>query len=461
MNDQPFPDSTNNNRQRKQEYLRSFLRHPGEAPNVDYKSAEIFDGKSEFSLKLIRHILGMANSGGGLLIIGFPEGLDGKPQPDPNIADDVLASYDSTSLPQMVAKKILGTDKPEIIVHHVDFEGSRYPILEIDEFATRPFFCRSDHFDSQGKTILRSGALYIRTSSSNTEEVSNPEEWDRLMKVAMRKRNDEFLGRVSTLLEDIREGTTIEEESANAPQMLPNWFTEQRQIAEERIENQGLEKKYFEVMSYIPYGSGTWSQRQLLEAMTNAELSKTGWPQGIVMPQDQYKPKPIRNGIHATIPLPSDLPVFNHWGLSTQGAYYFTQSYYEDFKEERKVPSYDFDEGIRRFAEAIDHTCSLYSELEVDPMEQIYLEINHRGLRGRHLMVAMRSLFYTTVRDRISEEDTTNWKIVATLDELKVNRNSYVYEAITSLTIFFDFFKPKRSLVDSIIDVYDGKRRSR
>jgi hypothetical protein len=57
--------------------------------------------------KLIRHILGMANAGGGYLIIGFPEGANGVPQPDPNIAGDVIASYDPTSFSQIVSKKII------------------------------------------------------------------------------------------------------------------------------------------------------------------------------------------------------------------------------------------------------------------------------------------------------------------------------------------------------------------
>ncbi len=439
-----------NDRQKKQAILRSYLEYPGETPKVDYKASIEFDGKSEFSLKLIRHILGFANAGGGYIVIGFPEGPDGKPQHDPSISNTVLASYEPTTLPQMVAKKIAGTDTPKIIVHHIDFKGNRYPIIEIDEFAIRPFFCRSDHIDTYGKTILRSGALYIRTSSSNTEEVSSPDEWDNLISVALRKQNDELLGRFSKLLEQIQKGTPTKPEPE-----FPNWFSSKRQTAETEMEEAGFEKNYFEVISYLPNNFSEWDQTQLLNAMTKSESRKSGWPQGVVLHVDDHKPKAVRDGIQAIIAAKT-IASFDYWFLSQTGNYYFCRTYHEDYRENRKVPTLDFDIRIEQIAEAIDHTVRLYTELGVDNGELIVLAINHRGLKGRRLTANNASRAFTMRDNRVSQEDVAIWNTTSSLDELKFNRNTYTSNAIRAITIYFDFFEPEQQVIDSIINEYNG-----
>ncbi len=46
-------------------FRQRLLTHPGERQDVDYKSSVTFGTDDSFSLKLIRHIQGMANAGGG------------------------------------------------------------------------------------------------------------------------------------------------------------------------------------------------------------------------------------------------------------------------------------------------------------------------------------------------------------------------------------------------------------
>ncbi len=459
MTDQINSGQSADDRRKKQDQLRSLLEYPGESPQADYKSSEIFDGKNEFSLKLIRHILGIANAGGGYLIIGFPEGPDSKPQRDPNISNEIIATYEATALPQMVAKKIRGTNKLDLIVHHIDFEEKRYPVLEIGEFSASPFFCNSEHRDSNGKPILRQGALYIRTANSNTEEISSPEEWDKLIRIVMRKRNDELLERFSKLLEQAQKGVAPQEETEKEDVIkTPVWFSEKKKVAEDAMTAADFKKQYFEVMSYLPGNPIKWNQTQLLEAMSKAVLRNTGWPQGVVLHVDDHKPKAVKDGIQATIVAKRSFTSFDHWAISQKGEYYFCRSYHEDFLENQEIPILGFDTRIWRIAEAIDHTFSLYSQLEVDSQQSVELEIVHKGLKGRHLTANDPRRAFTMWDNRISSEDVAVWKTRATLDEIKVNRKIYISQAIKAITVYFDFFEPQQAVIDSIIDEYDNSR---
>ena len=47
---------------------------PGERRDVEYKASVRFAPDSEFGLKLVKHILGMANIGGGWIVIGHEDG---------------------------------------------------------------------------------------------------------------------------------------------------------------------------------------------------------------------------------------------------------------------------------------------------------------------------------------------------------------------------------------------------
>ena len=70
------------------------LESPAERQDAEYKSSLPFDGKSDFSLKLLKHVQGMANGGGGSIIIGFTQ-EGGQPlEPDPKHTNEIASTYD-------------------------------------------------------------------------------------------------------------------------------------------------------------------------------------------------------------------------------------------------------------------------------------------------------------------------------------------------------------------------------
>lgn len=62
---------------------------PGESQEAEYKAAIAFDATSDFGLALVKHALGMANAGGGVIVVGYTDSPLG---PDPDHTDEITAT---------------------------------------------------------------------------------------------------------------------------------------------------------------------------------------------------------------------------------------------------------------------------------------------------------------------------------------------------------------------------------
>jgi hypothetical protein len=86
----------------KLKFVTSLVEYPEETALAEYKRAIAFESKSEFGAKLIKHVLGHANTGGGYIVIGFQEDVHGKLIPDDSLTEEISRSYETTRLSQSV-----------------------------------------------------------------------------------------------------------------------------------------------------------------------------------------------------------------------------------------------------------------------------------------------------------------------------------------------------------------------
>ena len=70
-------------------FRQRLLTAPGEHRDVDYKASVKFGNNDRFSLNLIRHIQGMANTGGGWIVIGLTQTDENSFIPDPHHSEEV------------------------------------------------------------------------------------------------------------------------------------------------------------------------------------------------------------------------------------------------------------------------------------------------------------------------------------------------------------------------------------
>jgi hypothetical protein len=211
-------------------FRQRLLKSPGERAEVDYKSSAPFDGDDNYTLKLIRHIQGMANADGGWLVIGY---AGTPPELDPNHTDDICSSYDPTVVSKRVNSFVARGQRIRLTIY---FEahpetGARHPIIRVDGFDRLPYICRSDKEakETNGR-ILRKGAVYLRRPGAETSEVSTPEDWEDLINRCVRHRRDEFLNEFRDLAERLRGPTYPPPQSVEE---FTNWMKQTREKFEE------------------------------------------------------------------------------------------------------------------------------------------------------------------------------------------------------------------------------------
>lgn len=212
-------------------FRQRLLTHPGERQDVDYKSSIAFGADDSFSLKLIRHIQGMSNTGGGWLVIGMSETDDRGLVPDPAHSDAICSSYDPTTLSQKVDSYVARGQQVLVTVHievHPN-TGRRHPIIQVEGFERTPNVCRSDKVASDTREqILRQGAVYVRRPGAETVPVSTPQDWEDLINRCVRLRRDEFLAEFRDLFERM---TSPSLPSPSATEELTVWMDEMRSQA--------------------------------------------------------------------------------------------------------------------------------------------------------------------------------------------------------------------------------------
>ena len=194
----------------------------------------------------------------------------------------------------------------------------------------------------------------------------------------------------------------------------------------------------------------TFTPKQLLDAARAAEIHTTGWPLGVVLDVDQFRPHPTRDGIEAEVRHDHR---YDFWSMRTNGDFYLLQSLAENFRAPQQL---FVDMRVVRVTEAFLYCVRLYSHLEVDPGHLVHVGVRHGGLVGRTLGSAsvnrpMRSTWTSTA----DEADTT---VTVRLSEIEPELVGVVKETCAPLLMLFDFFELTDPVYESIVsDFVDGR----
>ncbi|MCH8206755.1 MAG: hypothetical protein IH956_07095 [Chloroflexi bacterium] len=213
------------------EFLKRILASPGERQEIDYKAAMPFKQGTDFSLSLVRHVQGMANTGGGWLVIGFMETDEGL-VPDTAHSDTITSSYEPTDFSQYINKFVARGQHIDLSIYTEENPETKqtHPIIAVEGFQRGPYICRSDVKACDTKeTVLEAGAVYVRRTSASTSKVSDPSDWDELIQRCVAARRDEFLSEFRNLLDLMTSGSPLEQ--TEAVDDLRDWTIEMRTSA--------------------------------------------------------------------------------------------------------------------------------------------------------------------------------------------------------------------------------------
>jgi len=215
-------------------YIDYLLEHPGESSKADYKSAVEFKEDEEFSFKLVKHILGFANSGGGYIVVGFK---DSNLTLDPLLTEAITNSYDTTRLSQYVNSYITNvTEKVNLVVHKITKSGKVIPVIWVNPFNKYPYFS-SDKAKKKGfERILKENSLYYRDEEAKTVELVNEAQFKKIIDICVRNRHDEILQEFTELLEKAT-GKTLSEAISFKKETSDEWIPESRERMKQALDN--------------------------------------------------------------------------------------------------------------------------------------------------------------------------------------------------------------------------------
>jgi len=205
-------------------YFLYLLQSPGESGRADYKAAVRFEEDTEFAVKIVKHILGFANSNGGYLVIGFN---DSDLKMDYNLSAEVVASYDTTRLGQYVKSHISNDENVSLSVHKIDYSGSIFPIINIQPFKTYPYFTSDKATRLKYDKILKKETLYYRDESARTITVANTAQFKLIIDRSVRNRQNEILIEFRSLLETAT-GKSLSENTLLGRDSSEDWINDAR-----------------------------------------------------------------------------------------------------------------------------------------------------------------------------------------------------------------------------------------
>lgn len=223
------------------------------------------------------------------------------------------------------------------------------------------------------------------------------------------------------------------------------WINKHQNIALSTLKQSG-KNAFMEIRMALPDLSLNISQGELLRNAEKATINTFGWPIGVVLDKDEYRPRPKTDGIVANI---STGDHYDYWTIRKDGAFYLLKSLFEDA---RKSGYIFFNTRIVRITETLLYAVRFYIGLKISPNSRILIGIKHSGLKG-HILISTNPAhgFYNELK---STEDEVYTDIDTTIEKLESNLVDNVEKFTKSLFILFDYFELDRSVLEGIVNKF-------
>ena len=265
-------------------------------------------------------------------------------------------------------------------------------------------------------------------------------------------RLDQFRIELEKRIRRRQQNHTANEPSALGSSWDEEWFAYHAGKAEEGLRTCKGESEpgFMEVEFTLSGARPLKSQAQLLEAATKAQLKLSGWPFGIVMTKDEFRPRPKRDEIVTEIG-GQERDLYDYWALRDNGDFYLCESLFEDTKQAGR---FSYATRVTRIAESLLYCARLYNFLDVSDSSMVNVYVRHGGLKGR-ILVGEGPLG-GDLRDHMTTEEEVDKSVSVILQSLRSKEQvvKLVKDLAQPLFIVFNYFELSDSAYSHIVSNY-------
>ena len=442
--------STNN-----EQRLSDLLVNPVETPEIEIKSwLDPHDDIDRASIA--KHLIALANHGGGYLIIGLEEQEDGSYAPAEPRPEN-LNGFSTDAINALVGRYA----EPAFhctthLVQHPSSESElKFPIIRVPG-STAP--TRSKR-DGPGGQKIRQNSYYIRRPGPKSEQPQDGREWDHLVSRCVRENREDLLDAMRAMLSSepmSKEPTNQEQLDVWTSLSLDRW----QEITGDRPEDDPARfaEGHFHV-SYMLVGQFEESDlTDLPELLSSAVARHSGLPPFRVPTDPSRAPYLCDETIECW--MEGLLPPSEFWKASPDGKMFLIRGLQEDFND--RVPPktiLDADIPIYRMGECLLHAEKLATTLGMEDGEVLF-QVTYSGLQGRELSSLDESKRLQYLQEvgsgqyhgRYSRQDRFTKTIQVEIARLRDHLPEVLFELLSPLYLMFGFFKLSRQTVISVVD---------
>jgi hypothetical protein len=233
------------------------------------------------------------------------------------------------------------------------------------------------------------------------------------------------------------------------------WIDTHRKESTEGLAATG-KKAFMEIRFALEQPKTNQSQSTLLKAARESQIDTFGWPIGVYLSNDKYRPKPRSNGIVAEISTEDKAAgywTYDYWTIHKNGDFYLLKTLFEDQRDESKI---FFNTRIIRVTETLLYCARLYTRLGIEPSSLINIAIKHGELKGR-ILSASNTNWFIREKKRCDENQIES-QLRTSLSGIESNLVELVKELTAPMFMLFDFTEFNDSIYQEIVNAYVAGR---
>ncbi|HEX5763153.1 MAG TPA: hypothetical protein VFY04_08530 [Solirubrobacterales bacterium] len=436
--------------------LADFLRSPRETQDRELKRWLDLSEPANRG-KVARHLMALANFGGGWLQFGFKEESDGSfahertECPDPS-------RYSTDAVNAIVRRHAEPRFHCEVHWQSCN-EGCPGPhaLIRVPGGDKVPIVC------SKGgpgpKNDPEKGAVYDRLPGPESSKIIEPNHWHDLLERCLQARHDALVESVRDAIELLGRrglaralGAEVGSPTSDGDDVLGKWTADSRvrldQLLHEQSEYARLYEQGWWSVSYAvdPPPDPPLQLRRLKDLILSTAGRETGWPAWRWPSSSEHQPRLNDDVIECWMAggVFTDAAHADFWRASTKGLFYLLRGYDEDAIAELSprhssiAPGSMLDPGIAvwRIGECVLHAERMCRQLNA---EKVHFDIRWEGLSGRRI-----SVLEPARRDYWSgpsQDDNASVRLTIDRDLISSTLPKIVHELTTPLFVHFDFFE--------------------